>query len=71
MPFPSPTTPPPTPITINQRPLTVTQAWGSGHIRQFPVTFGDRDFNFGGSYGENTISADGQMCGDIDTNTLP
>jgi hypothetical protein len=61
-PAPTSTLPP-----LDYPPLTVAQAWGSGHISKFPVTFGNQDFNAGGNYGENTISDDGQMCGDIES----
>ena len=69
---PTPTSPAlptmtPTPIVINQTPLTQTQAWGNGHVTHFPVTFGTRFFNAGGNYGENTITDDGQMCGTIES----
>ncbi len=65
-PVPLPTATP-TPIQINQTPLTMAQAWGSGHVTQFPITFGDRRFNPGGNYGENTITNDDQMCGNIES----
>lgn len=61
------TAPVSTPIEVNQTPLTQTQAWGNGHVSKFPITFGDRYFNPGGSYGENTITDDGQMCGNIES----
>jgi|GEM_PF-2217226 len=57
----------PTPIEINQSPLTMLQAWGNSHVTQFPITFGDRTFNPGGNYGENTITDDGHMCGNTDS----
>jgi len=53
-------------IQINQTPLSMTQAWGKSTISKFPVTFGDNFFNPGGSYGENVITDDDQICGNVE-----
>jgi hypothetical protein len=66
LPAPTPTLPP-----LDYPPLTVTQAWGNGHITQFPITFGTQFFHAGGDYGENSISNEGQMCGDMESAIPP
>lgn len=65
-PMPQPTLTP-TPIAINPTPLTMVQAWGNVQIASYPVTFGDRLFQPGGGYGENTITDDDQMCGNVES----
>lgn len=63
-PMPQPTMTP-TPIEINPTPLTMTQAWGNVQVVSYPVTMGDRLFQAGGAYGEDTITDDDQVCGVI------
>lgn len=63
-PIPQPTMIP-TPVEISQVPLTIAQAWGNVQIASYPVTMGDRLFQPGGGYGEDTVTDDDQVCGVI------
>ena len=57
------TTPIATPVLVNLTPLSVTQAWGGGHIKQYPVTSEERTFTPRGGYNGTIVTDDGNICG--------